>query len=55
MKQARKGFDEVITLLYKAKYTDYKLTQRDYTKIIDFIVKGEYNDIQRVNRKTPSK
>ena len=52
MIKARKGYDEVITLLYKAMYTDYKLTHKDYSKIIDFIVKGECGDLQRVHKKS---
>lgn len=53
MKQARKGYDEVTSLLYRAMYGNYKLTHKDYSKIIDYIVKGEYcNDIQRVDRET---
>lgn len=55
MKQARKGYDEVIALLYKAMYTDYKLTQKDYSKIIDFIVRGEFNDLQRVDNQPPKR
>lgn len=37
--KARNNYSNVITLLYKALYSDYKLTSEDLKLIIDYIMK----------------
>lgn len=35
----RTNYDKVISLLYRALYSDYELTNKDLIKIIDYITK----------------
>jgi hypothetical protein len=36
------NYDKVFELLMKAQYSDYKLTRKDLSLILDYVVKSRY-------------
>ena len=36
------NYDKVFELLMKAQYSDYKLTRKDISLIMDYVVKSRY-------------